>query len=144
MDATVQAQIEKVIAFCKSKGVRDVIFRPGAFECYDGDGHNIIVNSSRTPKNQLYILLHEYGHHHILQNRKIGKKFAVLEYRCARNILSEQILAIEEEVLAWHFGEQLAKRFKISLLDKQYQILKAKCLKSHIASYTKITTAQQE
>ena len=62
----------------------------------------------------------------------------------SNNTLSEQILAIEEEVLAWHFGEEAARNLDIDLSDKKYQVLKAKCLKSHIQSYKKVTNDKEE
>lgn len=140
--ATARDELVSVLTHCYRDGIRRIIFKRGGFDHYESVGRSITINSSRTIRNQTYILLHEYGHHHIMQDGGLGRKFAVLVERTANNTVTEQILAIEEEVLAWHFGEELAKTLNISIENKRYQILKATCLKSHINSYHRIAATK--
>lgn len=136
--------LSRMLLYCSLNGICDVVFKHNVQDQYDTETKIITINKSRTLKNQLYILLHEFGHHCIVENKFLNKKFANIIERDPNNTLSEQILAIEEEVLAWHYGEQIAKILEIDLSDKNYQILKAKCLKSHIRSYTKIINQEEE
>lgn len=140
--ATATRELVSVLTHCYRVGIRRVIFKRGGFDHYESVDRYITINSNRTIQNQVYILLHEYGHHHIIQDGALGRKFAVLVDRVANNTVSEQILAIEEEVLAWHFGEELAKTLGVSTDNKRYQVLKATCLKSHIGSYHRIAATK--
>jgi hypothetical protein len=136
--------LSRLILYCGLSGVKDIVFKHNMEDEYDTETKTIRINKSRSLKSQLYILLHEYGHHHIVENKRLNDKFSSIIERDPKNMLSEQILAIEEEVLAWHFGEEIAEILGIDLSDKKYQVLKAKCLKSHIRSYTKIVDNQEE
>ena len=136
--------LSRIIIHCGLTGVNDVVFEHNVEDEYDTKTNTIKINKNRSLRNQLYILLHEYGHHQIVKDERLAKKFFCIIERDPNNTLSEQILAIEEEILAWHFGEELAKFLEIDLTDKNYQVLKAKCLKSHIRSYTKVINDKKE
>lgn len=138
MIENVSTHLEKFIAFCKAEGVSEIVFKSGTNDEYDTDNKLIKINSRRTDENKLYILFHEYGHHYLFQNESLSKKFKAISDRDARNILTEQVLAIEEEVLAWHYGEEAAKSLKIPLDQEKFQLLKSRCLRTHIQSYNKI------
>ena len=136
--------ILKFVNYCNSVGVQ-VCFKRGCEDQYDSDYQTIQINNQRIKKNQFFILLHEYGHHQIFQNKRLNKKFSSIAERDVGNTLSEQVLAIEEEFLAWHFGEEAAHNLGIDLsIHETYQTLKAKCLKSHIQSYKKVTNNKEE
>ena len=127
-----------MLLYCDSNGIAKVIFKHNAHDQYDPETKTITINKKYSLKTQLYLLLHEFGHHCIMKDQFLVKKFYNILDRDPNNTLSEQILAIEEEILAWHFGEQAAKVLEIDLSDKYYQVLKSKCLKSHIKSYRKV------
>jgi len=114
---------------CANNNV-EVVFERGCQDAYTIETQKIEINSNRTKQNQVYILLHEIGHHKVVKDNKLAKKFAVLNERHHYN-LSNKVLNLEEEVMAWHYGENLAAELGIELGPK-YQVLKAKCLKSYI------------
>lgn len=136
--------LSRLLLYCGLNGIENVLFKNNKQDEYDTDTRVITINKRHVLKSQLYILLHEYGHHCIVRDERLNKKFATIIDRDPNNTLSEQILAIEEEVLAWNFGEEVAKILDIDLTGKDYQVLKAKCLKSHIKSYTKIIDSDEE
>lgn len=109
------------------------MFVRGCDDAYDVDNQTIEINNNRTIKNQVYILLHELGHHKIITSRKFAKKFARLNTEQLTRNLSKSILELEEEVVAWHIGEDIAERLDIPI-DKTYQVLKSKCLKTYVDS----------
>jgi hypothetical protein len=121
---------DKLVDYCTSLDVK-VYFKRGCQDGYTLENQKIEINSNRTKQNQVYILLHEIGHHKIISDNKLAKKFAVLNKTHSHN-LSNKILNVEEEVMAWHYGENLATELEIELGPK-YQVLKAKCLKSYIS-----------
>ena len=67
--------ITKFVTYCNSLGVQ-VSFKRGCEDQYDSDTKTIEINSQRIKKNQFFILLHEYGHHHIIQDERLNKKFS--------------------------------------------------------------------
>jgi hypothetical protein len=132
-------QLDKFVAYCKEQGISDVRFviKNGVGD-YCPKTQRITLNCKTKAEKQLYVLLHEYGHHCILKDRTLSKKFAALVDRQPNRTLSEQVLSLEEEVLAWHLGEQAAAANDISIDQKKYQVVKARCLRSYIASYKQL------
>jgi Zn-dependent peptidase ImmA (M78 family) len=128
--------IFNLVEYCNSMGVK-VFFKRGCSDEYEPDDKTIQINTQRTKENQLYILLHEIGHHLIFENSELADKFAILNEKKVKCNLSNQILELEEEVNAWHNGEEVARALGIEL-NSRFQLLKAKCLKSYIRSLTKI------
>lgn len=122
-------QLTKLVTHCTDQGL-SVSFGRGSSDEYSKDDSSIKVNGRRTKQNQAYILLHEIGHHNIIAHENLSKKFACLNETNVPRNLSHKVLALEEEVFAWHMGEELAKTLDIPL-GKSYQILKARCLKSY-------------
>ena len=121
--------LHKLVEYCRNQNVA-VYFKRGCDETYDVKDEYIEINSRKTKRNQLYLLLHEIGHHKVIKSQKFAKKFACLnDKKIARN-LSNKIRTLEEEVVAWHIGEDIAEELDIPL-DDAYQILKAKCLKTY-------------
>ena len=127
--------ISDLVDLCKLYGVVGVSFKPGVQDEYAPDKRTIQINNRRSKENQFYILLHEYGHHMIMKNRSLQKKFATIAETDNPRSLSLSILSIEEEVMAWHFGEEAAKMHDYFINTRKFQLLKARCLKSHIASH---------
>ena len=126
----------KVVDYCKLINLQ-VVFKRGCTDEYEPDDKIIFINNQRTKENQLYILLHEIGHHLIFENSELANKFAILNEKKVKCNLSNQILELEEEVNAWHNGEEVARVLGIEL-SSRFQLLKAKCLKSYIRSLKKI------
>jgi len=131
-DTIWHTHLQNLVEYSRNQGV-EVIFERGCNDCYDTENQTISINSRRTPRNQVYILLHELGHHKILKDSDLNKKFALLiEANVARN-LSNRILSLEEEIIAWHIGESIGQALGITL-DASFQVLKSKCLKTYVDS----------
>ena len=128
-DVSWEQHLETLIDYCSMKNVM-VVFKRGSNDRYEPDENVIYLNSQRTKENQVYLLLHELGHHQVLQDRILSEKFEPILSGPKWN-LSHQVLQLEEEVMAWYFGEKTARILDITL-GKKYQLLKSKCLKSYI------------
>jgi len=124
--------LNNLVAYSNYHGVY-VEFKRGREDYYTTDVQKITINSKRTLKNQTYILLHELGHHNILKDGMLCKKFAVLNQENVARNLSNRILSLEEEVIAWHIGEGIGRSLSIPL-DASFQILKSRCLKTYVDS----------
>ena len=131
-DTSWQTHLQNLVEYSRNQNV-NVMFVRGCDDAYDVDNQTIEINNNRTIKNQVYILLHELGHHKIITSRKFAKKFARLNTEQLTRNLSKSILELEEEVVAWHIGEDIAERLDIPI-DKTYQVLKSKCLKTYVDS----------
>lgn len=122
--------LNELIKYCLSQQIQIVFEKGPLWENYDSDTQTIQINTQRTKENQVYILLHEIGHYKIFKDEFLSEKFAPLLEKKKCN-LSNQILELEEEIMAWHLGEKIARMFYIPL-DLKYQVLKSKCLKTYI------------
>jgi len=131
-DTSWQTHLQNLVEYSRNQNV-NVMFVRGCDDAYDVDNQTIEINNNRTIKNQVYILLHELGHHKIITSRKFAKKFARLNTEQLARNLSKSILELEEEVVAWHIGEDIAEQLDIPI-DKTYQVLKSKCLKTYVNS----------
>lgn len=131
-DTNWHTHLQNLVEYSRNQNV-NVMFVRGCDDAYDVDNQTIEINNNRTIKNQVYILLHELGHHKIITSRKFAKKFARLNTEQLARNLSKSILELEEEVVAWHIGEDIAERLDIPI-DKTYQVLKSKCLKTYVNS----------
>lgn len=131
-DTSWQTHLQNLVEYSRSQGI-NVMFLRGCEDAYDVDNQTIEINNRRTAKNQVYILLHEIGHHKILKDNELHKKFASLTQPNISRTLSKRILSLEEEVIAWHIGEQFAQEHGIEL-DSTYQVLKSKCLQTYVES----------
>lgn len=129
-DTSWQTHLQNLVEYSRNQNV-NVMFVRGCDDAYDVDNQTIEINNNRTIKNQVYILLHEIGHHKILKDNELQKKFASLTH--IPQTLSKRILTLEEEVIAWHIGERVAQEHNIPL-DSTYQVLKSKCLKTYVDS----------
>lgn len=129
-DTSWQTHLQNLVEYSRNQNV-NVMFVRGCDDAYDVDNQTIEINNNRTIKNQVYILLHELGHHKIITSRKFAKKFARLNTEQLARNLSKSILELEEEVVAWHIGEDIAEQLDIPI-DKTYQVLKSKCLKTYV------------
>ena len=131
-DTSWLTHLHNLVAYSRYQGVY-VEFERGGEDCYTTDVQKVTINNRRTLKNQTYILLHELGHHKILKDGMLCKKFAVLNQENVARNLSNRILSLEEEVIAWHIGEGIGRSLNIPL-DANFQVLKSRCLKSYVES----------
>lgn len=128
--------LSKLVQHCLEQGIK-LTFSPGKDDEYDTDEKTITINSRRTKENQFYILLHELGHHKIFLDEKLAKKFQPVNTDIYPQTLTKQMLLVEEEIMAWNLGEDLAVSLGMEL-SKKFHILRARCLKTHIRWHTKI------
>jgi hypothetical protein len=131
-DTNWHTHLQNLVEYSRNQNV-NVMFVRGCDDAYDVDNQTIEINKRRTPKSQAYILLHELGHHKVIKSPKLAKKFACLNAEHVPRNLSKKMLTLEEEVVAWHIGEDIAERLDIPI-DKTYQVLKSKCLKTYVDS----------
>ena len=127
-----QEQLDKVVAQCEARDIEvNVGSRKENMLLIYEDRYVIWLNSRVKPETRLYLLLHELGHVFILRDKKLITKFSRVNSKAKS--LSLKILEIEEEVLAWHMGEQFARKDDI-YLGPGFLLCKAKCLKTYISS----------
>lgn len=126
----------RLVKICTDHGIK-IKFKRGVQDVYIPDKKTININSNRTKEFQVYVLLHEFGHYLIDSDSSLQKKFEPVAYSKKHSRLKDQVLILEEEVLAWHLGEQTAEKHWISIGPK-YMGLKSKCLKAHVKVLTMI------
>lgn len=135
-----EKELQKLAAHCLDVGVVDVRFRYGAEDEYDSETKVITINKRRASGLQLCYLLHELGHHLVMSHEPTARKFAAIANKePSENNLREQVMSIEEEVIAWHLGELEGRANNIVVDPDLLSRTKTRCLASYIRSYEMIT-----
>lgn len=137
-----KTKLSRLVNICMEHGIK-VKFKRGVQDVYSPDDKDIVINSNRTKEFQLYVLLHEFGHYLIDSDAALQKKFEPVSLARKHRLLRDQVLLLEEEVLAWHLGEQTADKYWLSIGPK-FRGLKSKCLKAHIKVLTKVHPKKKE
>ena len=123
--------ISKVVDWCNKRNIK-VYFCVGGEGQYipqDGDIPTMIKIGTRfTIKNQLYILLHESGHHlcRISQERN-----RIFDWGGEGSNQLERAKIIEEEYEAWNRGLKLSKRLGIEIDQMDWEKFKARLLETY-------------
>lgn len=126
--------------FLEKKYDVSVIQIPGAEDAWYPAIKKIIVNKDLQWRERLLALMHESGHVQIdlesysIKNMKCTGNFS--DYCDSTNIKSRKqfVNLINEELMAWNLGKNLAVNLNISFDNHRLEELTTKCLMSYIKS----------
>ena len=108
--------LDVLISWCHKKRI-EVNFGRIPSGVYESHLQKIIVNGRLNPESQLFVLLHECGHHLIGDRRadeRFGQGYPALTNRSSvPRSMTHRVDVIDEELEAWARGLKLAKRLKI-------------------------------
>ncbi len=94
----------------------------------------IEINSSSTPENQVYRLLHECGHVLIIENSSVINfdKLRIQDDDHLKKSVYFKSLTVIEEAEAWKRGIQLAKRLNIPIDYERFESSMIKAISKYI------------
>ena len=123
-----------VIDWCSSKGIA-VQFgkKPGGM--YNAIDKTITIACRAAPEKQLYMLLHECGHHLIgfdEADERFGMGYPYVEDPQINTTFHHRVACLEEEMEAWQRGWRLSKRLHLNLEREQFDKVRLDCLRSYI------------
>jgi len=124
-------KIKHVVAWCESKNIEVIFSKEGS---YYSETQKIHINQRLKPETQLYVLLHECGHHLIgykERHERYGMGYTVEDASIKRSLI-HRIDVLDEELEAWHRGRKLAGRLCISIDKKQFDRVRAKMVKTYV------------
>lgn len=128
-------KLHRLITWCSSKKINVFFDRRRNGGGYDEETKTICCNSQMRPDVQLYLLLHECGHH-LIESRPRLDKFELIaaadDDPIIKRTLAHRVDIVGEELEAWHRGKQLATRLRIKINKKEYDRVRAKFLKSYM------------
>jgi hypothetical protein len=135
-----QNSIERVIDWAEARGLT-VNFKRGFEDQYICEDKLIEINTANSPEHRFYALLHECGHYLIyktssnfVRDMPMYKGFCGgSDGRTARS-KAYHVSLVAEEIEAWKRGRALARRLDLSVDNKRYDDLMAKCVYSYIKS----------
>lgn len=132
--------LRTLVEWCAARGLRVEFSRKGG-GIYYPIKKEICISSQASPKTQLYLLLHECGHHLINPDSKYGrysKGYDISDPEVTKTT-HHRLDVLEEEFEAWHRGWKLALRLNIATPDEKetYDKLRVKMLKSYLLWATK-------
>jgi len=127
-------KLATVVDWCNFKGLR-VVFGKVCGGTYI-TGEKVIKLAGRaSPEKQLYMLLHECGHHLIGfdgEDERFGMGYPYAEDPNVNATFHHRIACLEEEIEAWHRGWKLAKRLHLQLERQTFDKVRLECLRSYI------------
>lgn len=127
--------LSRLISWCSTKKIH-VSFSRREGGIYHPDDRAIIINGRAAPEKQVFLLLHECGHHLIGDKRK-HERFG-MGYSSVDNdpyvtrTLQHRIDIIDEELEAWHRGFRLGQRAELCINKQNYDRFKSVMLKSYL------------
>lgn len=126
------AHLSNVIAWCEGKGLK-VQFVKRFAGIYEPSDMLIRICGRLEPEQQLYVLLHECGHH-LVGDRQPGERYGNgwnVDDGPTKRTLVHRIDVLDEELEAWHRGLKLAKRLKIKVNQERYNLIRARYVKTY-------------
>ncbi len=126
-------RLEILIDWCKSKRL-DVAFGRIPNGVYEHDKRLITINGSLTPENQLFVLMHECGHHLIGQpnpDDRYGSGHHVRDPEVKKTIV-HRVDVIDEELEAWARGLKLTKRLGMTIDLDRYNRTRSEYIKTYL------------
>jgi len=136
-----QRSINQVVDWAEDRGL-GVAFKRGLEDQYNCDSKLIEINTANGLEHRFYVLLHECGHYLIHKTSSTFVRdmpmykgfFGGDDGRVARS-KAYHVALVAEEIEAWKRGRNLARRLNLSVDNKRYDDLMAKCVYSYIKSW---------
>jgi len=134
LDAMCIDKLAAVVDWCSSKGI-SVKFgkKPGGI--YNAIEKSITIAGRTAPEKQLYMLLHECGHHLVgfdEHDERFGMGYPYVADSDVNTSFHHRVACLEEEMEAWHRGWRLSKRLHLNLERERFDKVRLDCLRSYI------------
>ena len=130
-DALSINDLERVVAWCESKGV-SVAFSTKEAAAFDSNTNTITVSGRLSPERQLHVLLHECGHVLVGDNPRFSAGYPTLPEKGEKLSFSNRLACLEEEIEAWNRGWKLGKRLRLRLDPVAFERTRTECLKTYV------------
>jgi hypothetical protein len=122
-----------VVNWCSSKNIK-VFFgkKPGGL--YNAVDKTITITCRALPEKQLYMLLHECGHHLVgfdADDERFGMGYPRVEDTNVNATFQHRFACFEEEIEAWNRGWRLSKRLHLQLERSAFDKIRLECLRSY-------------
>ena len=132
-------QITKLVDWCSTKRL-DVVFARRANGLYERDKRRITVNGRLAPESQLFVLMHECGHHLIGRpspEERFGTGYQAADPNVKRTTL-HRVDVVDEELEAWARGLKLAKRLGVEVDLDRYNRTRSEYVKTYLKWAAKV------
>ena len=112
-----------------------IIQKPGVEDAWYPMLNIIYVNQNLQYRERLFTLLHEAGHAFI-DNEMRHKDVLCFNKNTPHKIRSKKsyVHTLNEEILAWNYGKQLAKNLKLKINYLQLEEYMTDCIMSYVRS----------
>jgi hypothetical protein len=127
-------KLAAVIDWCSSKNIK-VRFGKSVGASYNAIEKTITMAGRTSPEKQLYMLLHECGHHLVgfdEDDERFGMGYPYVEDSKVNTTFHHRVACLEEEMEAWHRGWRLSKRLHLNLDRPAFDKVRLDCLRSYI------------
>jgi hypothetical protein len=129
--------IEKLIEWCEQRGIKV------GFDADDEGGYAYMIRMIEVKRytstiRQQCILMHEMGHAQLsLTKSKVVKQRIRDGYTqrfnsSLKNTFTHRLAILEEEMLAWHLGYELAQSLGCAPPRKMFNAVKTNCIKTYL------------
>jgi len=124
-----------IVGWCDSRGI-EVDFSKQMGGMYFPEDKRIKVSGRLDPEKQVFVLLHECGHH-LIGDKEKHERFGMGYSRLSvdptvTRTFRHKCDIIDEEYEAWHRGVKLARRLKIKIDKERYDKVRAEMIKTYL------------
>lgn len=133
-DAYYIGTIATVIDWCNTKKI-NVFFGKSSGGLYDVENRLITISGRASPEKQLFMILHECGHHLIGYHEddiRFGKGYPLVNDPRFNVSFHHRLACLEEEIEAWNRGWNLASRLRINLDRNAFDKTRIDCLRGYV------------
>lgn len=129
-------QLQTLVDWCIDRKIM-VEFKQLQNGEYDGAARSIAINNRASPERQLYILLHECGHHLIGEPSPDGRfgcghRAYIDDNPNLKRTTVHRVDVVDEELEAWARGLKLANRLGIKLDLNRYNRVRSMYVRSYM------------
>jgi hypothetical protein len=128
-----QKQIDRLVKYSEKKGFAvEFSSAQGFVSQVELDTKTISLSTNRSLETVFYVFLHELGHTIQFANRKkYAERFGTVFVGFNQKSLTSRVVQLEEEYDAWQRGYDLAKRLKLKINKRKFEMHKARCILSY-------------
>lgn len=127
--------LESLIAWCNERKI-EVDFTKQMGGLYSPEEKRIKVSGRLSPEMQVFVLLHECGHH-LIGDKEKHERFGMGYSRLGSDptitrTFRHKCDIIDEEYEAWHRGLKLARRLRLNIDKDRYDNHRAKMIRTYL------------
>lgn len=126
------SHLKSLVSWCAERKI-EVLFNKRSGGIYYPEVRFIHINGRMNPEKQVFLLLHECGHHLIGDKEKherFGMGYSTNDPH-VKKTFQHRCDIVDEELEAWHRGWKLSRRLKLKINKSKYDKTRSNMIKTY-------------